>query len=368
MDRLSARDVRYLEMALRLARKCLGQTFPNPMVGAVVVRRDRIVGQGYHRKAGSAHAEIEALAAAGVRANGATLYVNLEPCSHWGRTPPCVDAIIQAKIQRVVCCMCDPNPRVGGAGVRRLSKAGIKVSVGGLVKEAEALNEGFLFFHRHRRPFVAIKFAASLDGKIATHTGDSKWITNTRARAYARALRTHYQAILVGINTVLKDDPHLGLRAKGKPDPLRIILDSALKVPLHSKVLRDTNVLIFTTRHADKAKYKKLVDAGISVVTCAGNSISVRAVLKELARRNVISVFVEGGGRVLGSFVDAGLVDKMYVFYAPLLIGGETSKSAIGGRGANKVREALQLTRITRKTFGDNTLVVGYPEKGRSLV
>ena len=365
MDRLSARDVRYLEMALRLARKGLGQTFPNPMVGAVVVKRGRIVGRGYHRKAGSAHAEVEALAAAGVHAKGATLYVNLEPCGHWGRTPPCADAIIQAKIKRVVCCMRDPH-KVAHGGVEKLKRAGVAVSVGGLAQEARDLNEAFFTFHEMLRPFVAIKFAASLDGKIATRTGDSKWITNGRARAYARALRGHYQAILVGINTVLHDDPHLGVRTKNRPDPLRIILDSTLRIPLKSRVLRDENVLIFTTKRASGKKKRMLIERGVEVVEM-GSRIDVKALIRELYKREIISVLVEGGGEVSGSFVDARCVDKVYTFHAPVLIGGE-AKSAIGGRGTKKVNHALRLTRITRKTFGDNTLVVGYPEKGRSLV
>ena len=362
MDRLSAHDMKYLRAAFRLARKGLGRTFPNPMVGAVIVRRGRVVGQGYHRKAGSAHAEIEALAAAGVRAMGATLYVNLEPCSHWGRTPPCVDAIVQARIKKVVCCMRDPNPKVSGKGIRRLRRAGIEVSIGGCSAEAEILNEGFLFFHRHHRPFIAIKFAASLDGKIATHTGDSKWITNARARAYARSLRGHYQAILVGINTVLKDDPHLGVRIKNRPDPLRVILDSTLRIPLKSKVLRDTNVLIFTTKRASTEKKRLLIERGVDVVE-VGSRINVKALMRELYKRGITSVLIEGGGEVLGSFVDARCVDKVYVFHAPILIGGEAAKSAVGGRRAPSIREALRLTRIVRKTFGDNILVSGYPVK-----
>ncbi len=365
MDRFSERDAKYLETTLRLARKGLGQTFPNPMVGAVVVRRGRIVGWGYHRKAGSAHAEIEALAAAGVRARGATLYVNLEPCNHFGRTPPCADAIIAAKIHRVVCCTRDPHKAARG-GIEKLKRAGIAVSVGGLEQKARELNEAFFTFHETLRPFVAVKFAASLDGKTATRTGDSKWITNGRARAYARALRGLYQAILVGINTVLHDDPHLGTREKGKKDPLRIVLDSRLRIPLTARILRDNNVMIVTTRHANSKKKRLLVGKGIEVVGM-GSKIDVRALMRELYKREITSVLVEGGGEVLGSFVGARCVDKVYAFHAPLIIGGE-AKSAIGGRGANKVREALQLTRIERKTFGDNTLVIGYPKRGRNLV
>ncbi len=365
MDRITSQDIGYLKAALRLAKKGLWRTLPNPMVGAVIVKSGRVVGDGYHRKAGASHAEVEALKAAAGKANGATLYVNLEPCSHWGKTPPCADAIIKAKIKKVVCCMRDPNPKVSGVGIQRLRRSGIKVFVGGLSDEAEALNEGFLAFHRFGRPFVAIKFAASLDGKIATRSGNSHWITNERARRYARSLRGRYQAVMVGVNTVLHDNPHLGVRISGVPDPLRIILDSALKIPLGSKVLRDNNVLIFTTRRANKEKYKKLIDAGTPVVTCAGRSISLRAVMKELVRREIVSVFVEGGGTVLGSFVDAGSVDKVYAFHAPLLIGGEAAKNAIGGKGVPSILKALRLTRITRKTLGDDMLIIGYVAKSK---
>ncbi|HEY4526430.1 MAG TPA: bifunctional diaminohydroxyphosphoribosylaminopyrimidine deaminase/5-amino-6-(5-phosphoribosylamino)uracil reductase RibD [Candidatus Paceibacterota bacterium] len=362
MDRLSAHDARYLKMTLRLARKGLGRTFPNPMVGAVVVKRGRVVGRGYHSKAGSVHAEVEALAAAGAHARGATLYVNLEPCSHWGRTPPCVDLIVRARVKRVVCCMRDPNPKVSGTGIRSLRRAGIETSVGCLVDEAETLNEGFITFHRKSRPLVAIKFAASLDGKIATYSGDSKWITNERARAYARALRGRYQAILVGINTVLRDDPHLGVRIKNRPDPVRIILDSTLRIPLKSKVMRDTNVLIFTTTRASGKKKQLLIERGVEVVEL-GSRIHVRALMRELYKREIISVLIEGGGEVLGSFVDARCVDKAYVFHAPIIIGGETAKSAVRGRGTSSIRAALRLTSIARTSFGDNMLVSGYPAK-----
>lgn len=361
MQALTQRDIGYLNEALSLARKGEGRTLPNPMVGALVVRGGRVVGRGYHRKLGGAHAEIEALRAAGARAQGATLYVTLEPCGHFGRTPPCAHAILRSGIRRVVCIMRDPNPRVAGKGFSRLRRAGVMVSVGGPLKEAEDLNEGFFFFHNARRPFVAIKFAASLDGKLATRTGDSKWITNARARAYARALRGGYQAILVGINTVLRDDPHLGVRRKGWSDPLRVVLDSTLRIPQTSRVLRDTNVLILTTSRANPAKKARLVARGVGVVSL-GAALTVRAILKELTRRGIVSVFVEGGASVLGSFVDAGVVDKAYIFHAPLIIGGD-GKGAIGGRGARTVSRALRLTRIERLNFGDSTLTSGYPTK-----
>lgn len=360
MDNVTPKDIEYLKLALRLAKKGLGRTYPNPMVGAVLVKNGKIVSRGYHRKAGLPHAEIEALRIAGTRAKGSTLYINLEPCDHWGRTPPCVPKIVEAKVARVVCCSLDPNRKVCGKGIRALRRAGIKVSVGALFAEAEILNEDFFNFHRQGRPFTAIKFASSLDGKIATRSGDSQWITNEQARKYARSLRRNYQAILVGINTVLRDDPHLGVRISGVPDPLRIILDGALKIPLGSKVLRDKNVLIFTTRRANQKKCKKLINEDIQVVMCPSNSISLPFIIRELVRREIISVFVEGGGAVLGSFIDAKLVDKVYAFYAPILIGGETAVSAVSGKGVSFIRESLRLKNVVRKTFGDNILISGH--------
>lgn len=365
MENISPKDIAYLKLALRLAKKGLGRTFPNPMVGAVVVKRGQVVGRGYHRKAGLPHAEIEALRVAGRSAEGATLYLNLEPCNHWGRTPPCVPKIAEAKVARVVCCSFYPNPKVCGMGIRALRRTGIRVSVGALAVEAEMLNEGFFKFHRAGRPFIAIKFASSMDGKIATRSGSSRWITNEQARKYARSLRRNYQAVLVGINTVLHDDPHLGVRISGVPDPLRIILDSTLKIPQGSKVLRDKNVLIFATRHADQKRYKRLISQSVPVVMCPGNSISLQVVMKELVRREVVSIFVEGGGAVLGSFVDAKLVDKVYAFYAPILIGGETAVSAVRGMGADSIRQSLRLKNLALKTFGDNILISGYAESNK---
>ncbi|MDO8482099.1 MAG: bifunctional diaminohydroxyphosphoribosylaminopyrimidine deaminase/5-amino-6-(5-phosphoribosylamino)uracil reductase RibD [bacterium] len=365
MKSITTRDIAYLKLALHLAKKGLGRTFPNPMVGAVIVKNGKIVGRGYHRMAGLPHAEIEALRIAGQKARGATLYINLEPCNHWGKTPPCVPEIMKAKVARVVCCSLDPNPKVCGRGIQALRHAGIKVSVGALSAEAEMLNEGFFNFHKHGRPFVAIKFASSLDGKIATHSGDSRWITNEQARKYARSLRRNYQAILVGINTVLHDDPHLGVKISGVQDPLRVILDSTLKTPSGSKVLRDNSVLIITTRRANKKKYKKLIDDGFSVVICPTNYISLPMVMRELVRREIVSVFVEGGGAVLGSFVDAKLVDKVYAFYAPILIGGMTTVSAVSGKGAGSICESLRLKNVAIKTFRDNVLLSGDIDNGK---
>jgi diaminohydroxyphosphoribosylaminopyrimidine deaminase/5-amino-6-(5-phosphoribosylamino)uracil reductase len=355
-----ASDTIYITQALKLAKKGTGYTNPNPMVGAVIVSGDSVVGSGYHHQAGKAHAEIEALRSMKGPASGATLYVNLEPCSHQGRTPSCVEAIIAAGVSRVVCSTLDPNPLVSGSGVARLRQEGLEVSVGALSQEARTLNEAFFGFHEKHRPFIAIKFAASLDGKIATASHDSKWITNEKARQYARNLRSQYQATMVGVNTVIHDDPHLGARQPGKPDALRIILDSSLRIPLKSQVLRDGNVLIVTTRRAAEAKAKALTDRGIPLFISKGDTISLPEVMKELYRREIISVLVEGGGAVLGSFVDSRLVDKVYAFYGPLIIGGAESVAAIAGHGAATISQSLQLTDLAHKKLNDTFLISGY--------
>ena len=356
-----ASDTIYITQALKLAKKGHGYTNPNPMVGAVIVRGDSVVGSGYHHQAGKAHAEIEALRSMKGPALGATLYVNLEPCSHQGRTPSCVEAIIAAGVTRVVCSTLDPNPLVSGSGIARLRARGLEVSVGALSQEARALNEAFFGFHEKHRPFIAIKFAASLDGKIASSSHDSKWITNDKARQTARNLRQQYQAVLVGVNTVIYDNPHLGARIAGKPDPLRVILDSSLSIPKGSQVLRDANVLIVTTRRAAEAKRKALTDQGIPLFISKGDKILLTEVMKELYKREIISVLVEGGGTVLGSFVDSRLVDKVYAFYGPLIIGGTTSIAAVAGIGASTIKESLHLTNLTYKRINDSFMISGYP-------
>lgn len=355
-------DEYYMRQALRLAAQAVGLTNPNPLVGAVIVKKGKIIGQGYHLKAGDAHAEINALKAATEDPEGATLYVNLEPCSHFGKTPPCVDALIKAKIKQVVCAMKDVNPLVRGKGISKLRKAGIKVEVGVLKEEAEKLNETFVVFHKNKRPFIALKFAASLDGKIATRTGDSKWLTNSQARAHARGLRARYQSVLVGINTVIADNPHLGVREQGKKDPLRIILDSKLRIAKDAKVLRDRNVLLVTTTQADKEKLRWLKKAGFEVKVYK-NHISVKQLLKDLYKKEIISVLVEGGGTVNGSFVDNKLVDKVYVYQAPLLVGGKNSISAVEGVGAARISQALSLKVALRKVIGNAFFLEAYPAR-----
>lgn len=353
-------DKLFLQETLRLARKGEGWTNPNPMVGAVIVRNGKLIARGYHRKAGLPHAEIEALRAAKTSVKSATMYVSLEPHVHHGKTPPCTDAIIKSGIKRVVFCTLDPNPKVAGKGARELRKAGIKISYGLLTAEARQLNEAFFTFHEKRRPFIVLRFAASLDGKIATRTGHSQWITNHESRIFKRQLRGTYQAILVGAGTVLADDPHLGARLSGKRDPFRIILDSTLRIPLTSQVLRDNNVLVITTMAASQKKRLALESKGINVAALPGKKISLPKLMGELYRREIISILVEGGGQVLGSFVDEKLVDKVYAVHAPIIIGGEKAVSAVRGQGARTIAEAVLLKDVSFKKFGDNLVTIGY--------
>lgn len=358
-----ANDTFFMKRALTLAKKGRGWTNPNPMVGAVIVKNGIIIAEGYHKKVGALHAEAAAIKNAKSDLKGATLYVNLEPCSHFGRTPPCADAIIKSGIKQVVCSLQDSNPRVQGKGITLLKKAGITVTTSILEKEARQLNEAFMSFHENNRPFIAIKFAASLDGKIATHTNDSKWITNEKARRYTHRLRGSYQAILVGSNTVRIDNPHLGSRIPHGKDPIRIVIDPLLKLSLQSKILRDTNTIIVTTIDADKKKIDTLKRKEIVVIVFQDKNISIPMLLEELKKREIISVLVEGGGSTIGKFVDAGLVDKLYAFYAPLLIGGKNAVPAIAGEGVKKVTDAIRMNNISYKRFDDNLLMIGYPNK-----
>lgn len=354
-------DTHFMQEAFRLAKNGSNWTWPNPLVGVVLVKNGKIVGKGYHKKVGFPHAETEAIRNAKINLAGATLYVNLEPCAHFGKTPPCTDAIIKSGIKRVVCSVADPNPKVAGKGIERLRQAEIDVSIGILEQEAKKINETFFLFHKKKRPFVAIKFAASLDGKIASRSGDSKWITNEKARQYARSLRGWYQAVLVGVNTIIADDPHLGVFKKGKKDPVRIVLDSRLQIPLGSQILRDKNLIIATTGNADKKKRNILIKKGVTIIDCGISAILLKKLISELVHKEIISILVEGGGKTIGSFLDEKLVDKIYAFQAPIVIGGEKAVG-IGGLGAATIKESFQLQNTSVRRFGDNILTTWHIE------
>ncbi len=351
-------DVFFVRQTLMLAKKGLGWTNPNPMVGAVIVKNGRVIGKGFHHQIGLNHAEIEALSTTTEDTRGAIMYVNLEPCATFGRTPPCSEAIIKSGIKKVVCCSLDPNIKTHGKGLAALKAAGIETVVGILEKDGRKLNEAFFTFHEKKRPFIALKFAASLDGKMATRTGDSKWITSEKARCFARELRAQYQGLLVGINTVLADNPNLGTRSASRKDPVRIIIDPRLQIPLNADVLRDTNVIVVTTS-TNKTKRKLLENLGVTILTFDGPKISVPELLVALKEKEIISVLLEGGGETLGRFIDSKIIDKVYVFHAPILIGGGKALG-IGGNGAETIKGALHLKNTTLKRFDDNLLTIGY--------
>lgn len=357
-------DETYMHLALQMARATSGQTSPNPMVGAVIVRDNQIVGLGAHLKAGEAHAEIHALAMAGERARGATLYVTLEPCSHYGRTPPCVDQVIAAGISQVFIAALDPNPLVAGRGVEKLKEAGLQVEVGLLGEEARQLNECFNYYITHKVPFVTLKTATTLDGKIATVTGESKWITSEEARADAHYLRHIHDAILVGVNTVLADDPQLTTRLPGGGrNPLRIVLDSCLRTPLEAKVV-DTSVAptwIFTCDRVDEERVKVYERKGVKVWrTSSPDKVNIKEVLKILGEQGITSLLVEGGGEVNAAFLQGNYVNKVVAYLAPRLIGGNQAPTSFRGEGFIHLAEAPRLQRVSFIPLGQDLKVTGY--------
>lgn len=376
---LSSVDCEYLKHALRLARR--GFPVPNPHVGALVVRGGRVVGRGYHPYAGAPHAEQIALREAGALARNATLYVTLEPCCHYGRTPPCTQGVMEAGIKRVVVATEDPHPRVRGRGLQQLREAGLEVECLDptnaqhlpLIQQAEQLNEIFFTFHRLGRPFITLKAAMSLDGKIATAMGDSKWITGERARRYAHRLRAEHGAVLVGIRTVLQDDPLLTARMRGvRHQPLRIVLDSRLHIPETARILDTTQApTLLVCRSGDGAKMERLRARGIEIYQQSSSSsredqIVLPDLIQYLSRKGIIGVLVEGGGQVIASFLSAGLVNKILFFYAPRIIGGQHAPTAVEGQGVQRVRESWQLERVRIRRLGTDWLVEGYYSSGHA--
>jgi diaminohydroxyphosphoribosylaminopyrimidine deaminase/5-amino-6-(5-phosphoribosylamino)uracil reductase len=360
----------FMECALSLARLAMGYTSPNPAVGAVVVKDGLAVGMGYTQPAGSDHAEVMALRQAGDKAREATMYVTLEPCPHYGRTPPCTQAIIDAGISEVHIALLDPNPLVSGHGVGRLNERGIKTHIGMGQQEAYEINEAYIKHITTGLPFVVAKFAMSLDGKIATKTGDSKWITKEEARNYAHALRHTVDAIMVGVNTIIADNPRLtakccgGRGGVGKMQPLRLVVDSKGKVPLNAHIFEPPGeVLLAVAAPFDSAKKKKFVKAGAEVLELPASRglVDIVELLKLLGRREIVTVLVEGGGKLLGSLFDHHLVDKVLAFISPIIIGGYEAVS-VGGNGVDNIAKALRLSQVDIKSFGDDILVSGYVE------
>jgi len=352
-------------LALNEAAKGLGRTHPNPVVGAVVARGAQVLGLGHHRKAGGAHAEVEALREAGKKARGADLYVTLEPCNHQGRTPPCTDAILSAGIARVFIGSIDPNPLVKGKGAQRLRAAGVAVRTGVLGEACDAANEMWFKFITRKLPWVVLKAAVTLDGKLATASGDSRWVSGPRSREMAHALRDELDAVLVGIGTALADDPRLTARGRGQRDPVRVVVDSAARLPPDARVLRQRSqapTLVACTLRADPRRVKALQRAGAEIVRCQSRDgrVDLKDLLERLAGRGLTSVLVEGGAAIHGSFLTGRLWDELYLFIAPKVAGGNAPSWA-GFPGARRMGEVLGARIVDSGPVGDDLLVTARP-------
>ena len=354
----------FMRLAGKLALKAKGSTSPNPMVGSLVVKNGRIVGRGYHQKAGGPHAEVIALDEAGIKARGATLYVTLEPCAHFGRTPPCVERIIKSKVKKVVIGMVDPNPINNGRGIMILKEQGIKVEVGFLEDELKKINEPFIKYITKRMPFVTVKVAQSLDGKIATRKGESKWITSDKSRAWAHRIRRNYDAVMVGVNTVLRDDPRLDPWFS-KKHPAKIIVDSQLSISEKANIFSSgSRVIIITlaTQPQQETENKKILSAKAKILEVKekAGQINLRDALRKLAQLDITNILVEGGGTLIGSLFDEGLVDKVMFFLSPKIIGGKDAPTSVMGEGIARIDRAIKIKDMRLRRFGEDILLEGY--------
>jgi diaminohydroxyphosphoribosylaminopyrimidine deaminase/5-amino-6-(5-phosphoribosylamino)uracil reductase len=367
-------DEQLMRKALSLARRGLGSTSPNPVVGALVVKDGRIIGSGYHKKAGAPHAEIEALRGAGDRARGATLYVTLEPCHHYGRSPPCTKAILESGIRAVVIGMGDPNPHVTGGGAEYLRSHGIEVTCGVLEKECKMANEVYIKYVTQDRPFVIVKAALTLDGWIATNRGDSKWISNEKSRSFVHALRRRTDAVMVGVETVIADDPLLKpylLKGAG-PDPVRVILDTHLRIPLGSRILtEETSTLtwIAAGSRASTARSKRIEGLGARVMRCKvrDDTVDLEDLLEKLAKSSICSVLVEGGADLFTSILRKRLADKYYLFLAPKLLGGDNGVPFTRGQGCDIIKNCIGLNIVRVRRFDDDIMVEAYPRENEKV-
>lgn len=363
-------DEKYMRLAMQLAGNAIGRTSPNPLVGAVIVKDNRVVGCGWHRKAGTPHAEVHALNQAGELAQGADVYVTLEPCVHYGKTPPCAKALVEAKVKNVYGGLLDVNPKVAGKGFKILEDAGIHVEYGFLQDELRKQNEVFFKWIEHKKPFVVLKAAMTLDGKIATATGQSKWITNETSRAYGYKLRDIYDGIMVGINTVIEDNPMLTARVDGGKNPIRIVVDSSLRIDINANVVQDKSAktIVATTDKADKDKILKLQAQNVDVIVVdkdENDKVDIEKLLNILGQQNICSILVEGGATLSGSFVAKKLVDKVYFFIAPKIIGGKEAKTPVAGTGILNLQEALTLKDIQIEKLEEDILIIGRVDKDK---
>lgn len=361
----------YMQRAIELAKNAYGYTSPNPMVGCVVVKDKRIISEACHERYGEFHAERNALLSCEEDPEGAELFVTLEPCCHHGKTPPCTDIIIEKKIKKVYVGSLDSNPLVAGKGVRILQDAGIEVECGILEKECIRMNEVFYHYITTKQPFVVLKYAMTLDGKIATKTGDSKWITGERARAHVQELRRRYASILVGIQTVLADDPMLNCRAFEGVNPIRIICDSNLRIPVECQIVntaKEIPTIVVCSRNAEHTQGKVFADKkmqleaqGVEVMICGEKQVDIDKLLSILGERKIDSVLVEGGSSIHGSFLASGNVQKVMAYIAPKLVGGQSAGSPVGGNGISFMKDAMHLNNVEITKFDDDILITGYP-------
>ncbi|ANY68810.1 riboflavin biosynthesis protein RibD [Paenibacillus sp. BIHB 4019] len=358
-------DSYYMSLALDMAEKAAGQTDINPVVGCVVVKDGRIIGLGTHLKRGTGHAEVHALQMAGEEAEGATAYVTLEPCSHFGKTPPCCERLIDAKVARVVVATTDPNPQVAGRGLERLKECGIEVEVGLLGERSNQMNEKFNKYITTKLPFVTLKTASTLDGKIASRTGDSRWVTGSAAREQVHTLRHQHMGIMVGIGTVLADDPQLTTRADVPAlHPVRIVIDSSLKLPLTARVVTDrtARTIVIATEQADEAKAQELLAAGVELIRAGtGKQVDLPQAMRKLGELEIGSILLEGGGKLNGAMLTAGLIDKIMLYMAPKIIGGAAAPGTFDFEGFEKMAQAIELERMQVEQAGADICISGYP-------
>jgi len=353
-----------MALAINLASATEGQTSPNPQVGAVLVKNGQMIGMGAHLKAGEPHAEVHAITMAGDKAKDATLYVTLEPCSHFGKTPPCSNLVIESGIKKVFVASVDPNPLVGGAGVKKMLEAGLDVQVGLMEEEAKALNKVFFHYISTGLPYVTLKSATSLDGKIATVTGESKWITGEEARKDVHRFRHSHDAILVGVNTVIKDNPSLTTRLKaGGKNPVRVVLDNTLRTPLDSRIVNDeaAETMIMTGARAEPERIKQFTERGIKVIKLETEQVEIHDMLKKLGDRAITSVYVEGGAEVHGSFLKEKAFQQVIAYIAPKLLGGKNAPAAYGGAGIARLEDTISLDIKDVKQIGQDIRIIAEP-------